>query len=190
VPAGRPLRAVVHAAGVLDDGVIDSITPERAAGVLRPKLDAARHLDVLTRDRDLTAFVLFSSLAGTLGGTGQGSYAAANAYLDALAQQRRDRGLPGTSVAWGLWAGDSLAAGAVGDRLVRNGLPAMDPELATAALQQALDHDDTHLLVADFAWDRFVRAFTALRPSPAISELPPVQRVLAETGSAGGESRG
>ncbi|MFE7119727.1 type I polyketide synthase, partial [Streptomyces sp. NPDC057654] len=190
VPDGQPLRAVVHAAGVLDDGVIDSITPERAAGVLRPKLDAARHLDELTRDLDLTAFVLFSSLAGTLGGTGQGSYAAANAYLDALAQQRRDRGLPGTSVAWGLWAGDSLAAGAVGERLVRNGLPAMDPELATAALQQALDHDDTRVLIAEFAWDRFVRAFTALRPSPAISELPPVQRVMGDARPSGGGDRG
>ncbi|MER5495204.1 type I polyketide synthase [Streptomyces sp. NPDC002490] len=179
IPAERPLRAVLHAAGVLDDGVIDSITPERAAGVLRPKLDAARHLDALTRAHDLTAFVLFSSLAGTLGGTGQGSYAAANAYLDALARQRRDLGLPATSVAWGLWGGDSLASGAVGERLVRNGLPAMAPESATAALQQALDHDDTAVLVADFAWERFTRAFTALRPSPAIGDLPEVRQVLA-----------
>ncbi|MFE3694560.1 type I polyketide synthase, partial [Streptomyces sp. NPDC059129] len=179
IPAERPLRAVLHAAGVLDDGVIDSITPERAAGVLRPKLDGARNLDALTRELDLTAFVLFSSLAGTLGGTGQGSYAAANAYLDALARRRRDLGLPGTSVAWGLWGGESLASGAVAERLVRNGLPAMDPELATAALQQALDHDDTAVLVADFAWDRFTRAFTALRPSAAIGDLPEVQEVLA-----------
>ncbi|QMU70751.1 type I polyketide synthase [Streptacidiphilus sp. P02-A3a] len=179
IPAELPLRAVVHAAGVLDDGVIDSITPDRAAGVLRPKLDAAANLDALTRDLDLTAFVLFSSLAGTLGGTGQGSYAAANAYLDALAQQRRDQGLPATSVAWGLWAGDSLAAGAVGERLVRNGLPAMEPVLATAALQRALDHDETRVLIADFAWDRFVRAYTALRPSPAISELAEVRALSA-----------
>ena len=183
IPAELPLRAVVHAAGVLDDGVIDSITPERAAGVLRPKLDAAANLDALTRELDLSAFVLFSSLAGTLGGTGQGSYAAANAYLDALAQQRRDQGLPATSVAWGLWAGDSLAAGAVGERLVRNGLPAMEPALATAALQRALDHDETRVLVADFAWDRFVRAYTALRPSPAISELPEVRGLLAGAGT-------
>ncbi|MFF6975954.1 type I polyketide synthase [Streptomyces tsukubensis] len=187
IPADRPLRAVLHAAGVLDDGVIDSITPERAAGVLRPKLDAARNLDALTRDHELTAFVLFSSLAGTLGGTGQGSYAAANAYLDALARQRRESGLPATAVAWGLWGGESLASGAVGERLVRNGLPAMDPELATAALQQALDHDDTTVLVADFAWERFTRAFTALRPSPAIGDLPQVREALTAA-RPGGET--
>ncbi|MGC9443064.1 type I polyketide synthase, partial [Streptomyces sp. WG5] len=182
IPAERPLRAVLHTAGVLDDGVIDSITPERAAGVLRPKLDGARNLDALTRELDITAFVLFSSLAGTLGGTGQGSYAAANAYLDALARQRRDLGLPGTSVAWGLWGGDSLASGAVAERLIRDGLPAMDPATATVALRQALDHDDTAVLVADFAWDRFTRAFTTLRPSPALGDLPEVREVLAAPG--------
>ncbi|CAN3985616.1 Modular polyketide synthase [Kitasatospora purpeofusca] len=179
IPAERPLRAVLHTAGVLDDGVIDSITPDRAAGVLRPKLDGARNLDALTRGLDLTAFVLFSSLAGTLGGTGQGSYAAANAYLDALARQRRDLGLPGTSVAWGLWGGESLASGAVAERLIRDGLPAMDPATATTALRRALDHDDTAVLVADFAWDRFTRAFTALRPSAALADLPEVREALA-----------
>src|SRR5262249_17952043 len=139
VPADRPLRTVVHAAGVLDDGVLDSLTPERAAAVLRPKVDAAVNLDALTRDLDLTAFVMFSSLAPTLPGTGQGSSSAANAFLDALAEQRRALGRPATSVAWGLWGGDSAAA-AVGERLVRDGLRAMEPELAIAALQQALDH--------------------------------------------------
>ncbi|MFD7858209.1 type I polyketide synthase [Streptomyces microflavus] len=182
LPAERPLRAVLHTAGILDDGVIDTITPERAAGVLRPKLDGARNLDELTRELDLTAFVLFSSLAGTLGGTGQGSYAAANSYLDALARHRRDLGLPGTSVAWGLWGGDSLASGAVAERLIRDGLPAMDPATATVALHRALDHDDTAVLVADFAWDRFTRAYTALRPSPALGDLPEVREVLDAPG--------
>ncbi|MGC5346989.1 type I polyketide synthase [Streptomyces sp. DT171] len=178
VPADRPLRAVVHCAGVLDDGVVDTLTPERAAGVLRPKADAALHLDALTRDLDLSAFVLFSSLAGTLGGTGQGSYAAANAFLDALAERRRSLGLPATSVAWGLWGGDS-AASAEGDRLIRNGLPAMAPERAITALQGALDHDETRLVVCDVDWDRFTRAFTALRPSAALRELPEARDVLA-----------
>ncbi|MFH9662503.1 type I polyketide synthase [Streptomyces sp. NPDC017248] len=186
IPAKRPLRAVFHAAGVLDDGVLDTLTPERAAGVLRPKTDAALHLDELTADADLTAFVLFSSLAGTLGGTGQGSYAAANAFLDALAQARRDRGLPATSVAWGLWGGDSLAAGATSERLVRDGLPAMDPERAVDALWQALGDDETRLIVSDFAWDRFVRAYTALRPSALIGDLPEVRRALAEQAAAPG----
>ncbi|MGW4380752.1 type I polyketide synthase [Kitasatospora sp. NPDC004531] len=190
IPAERPLRAVLHTAGVLDDGVIDSITPERAAGVLRPKLDGARNLDALTRDLDLTAFVLFSSLAGTLGGTGQGSYAAANAYLDALARQRRDLGLPGTSVAWGLWGGESLASGAVAERLIRDGLPAMDPAAATTALRRALDHDDTAVIVADFAWDRFTRAYTALRPSAALGDLPEVQGALAAAAGPRGAADG
>ncbi|MFJ1709420.1 type I polyketide synthase [Kitasatospora sp. NPDC088346] len=180
VPAKRPLRAVVHAAGVLDDGVLDALTPERAAGVLRPKVDAALHLDELTRGLDLQAFVLFSSLAGTLGGTGQGGYAAANAFLDALAQRRRAAGRTATSVAWGLWGGESLAGGATGERLVRDGLPAMAPQAAVAALQQALDQDDTRVVVADFAWERFVRAFTALRPSALLRDLPEAVRVAPE----------
>ncbi|MDX3520631.1 type I polyketide synthase [Streptomyces scabiei] len=182
IPEDRPLRTVVHAAGLLDDGVLDTLTPERAAGVLRPKMDAALNLDALTRDLDLTAFVLFSSLAGTLGGTGQGSYAAANAFLDALAEQRRSLGLPATSVAWGLWAGDN-AADSARERLIRNGLPPMDPELAVTALEQAMGRADTRLVLCDFAWDRFAPAYTALRPSAALRDLPDARDILAAGGA-------
>ncbi|WP_255956200.1 SDR family NAD(P)-dependent oxidoreductase, partial [Streptomyces odontomachi] len=104
---GSGLRGVVHAAGVLDDATVGNLTPERLAGVLRPKVDAAWHLHELTRDVPLSAFVLFSSAAGVVGTAGQANYAAANAFLDELVAWRRRSGLVGSALAWGLWAESS-----------------------------------------------------------------------------------
>ncbi|BBJ38454.1 hypothetical protein SSPO_011720 [Streptomyces antimycoticus] len=188
LPAEYPLTAVVHAAGVLDDGLIDTLTVPRTQGVFRPKVDAVVNLHELTQDLDLSAFILFSSYAGTVGGAGQGSYAAANAFLDALAQQRRAQGLAATSVAWGAWGGGGLVDDATSAQLKRRGMPPLVPELAVDALQQALDHDEVDVTVADVDWERYAPGFASARPRPLLNELPEVRQALeaaeAELGAA------
>ncbi|MFG2608536.1 SDR family NAD(P)-dependent oxidoreductase, partial [Streptomyces sp. NPDC048514] len=183
--ADSPVRSVFHTAGVLDDGVIDTLTADRAHTVLRPKVDAALNLHELTKSRDLSAFVLFSSFAGTLGGPGQGSYSAANAFLDALAEQRRTAGLASTSVAWGPWAGGGLVDDATEARLRAGGMPAMAPESAIVALQQALDLNDTFVAVADVDWERLTASSPAGPAVPVLADLPEVSAVRAALPGAG-----
>lgn len=133
IPADRPLTGVVHAAGVIDDGVLETLTAEQVDRVLRPKVDGAWNLHELTKDLPITQFVLFSSATATLGAAGQGNYAAANGFLDGLARYRSDLGLPAVSIAWGVWARRStmtrdLARGDLA-RIARTGvLPLSDDE--------------------------------------------------------------
>ncbi|WJD95489.1 type I polyketide synthase [Streptomyces antimycoticus] len=170
--ADHPLTAVVHAAGALDDATVDALTPERIEAVLRPKAAGARHLHELTRDLDLDAFVLLSSIAGTVGAAGQGNYAAASAYLDALAQLRRADGLPATSVAWSAWAGGGMIDGEVADQLRRRGAPPIDGARALELLRQTVAHGGGFLVAADIDWGRFAPALSTTRPLPLLADLP------------------
>ncbi|QLH24136.1 type I polyketide synthase [Streptomyces sp. Rer75] len=175
-----PLTGVVHTAGVLDDGVVEGLSPERLAEVMRPKAEAARHLDELTRDNtELSLFVMFSSMAGTVGAPGQGNYAAANAYLDALVQQRRALGLPGTSVAWGRWGGGGLATGETREKWTQqSGFEAMHPEDALVVLEQVLDRDESCIAVAHMDWQLYAPRLAAVRPAQLIGEIPEARRAL------------
>src|SRR5262249_35135957 len=136
------LKGVFHAAGVLDDGLIASLTPERVDAVLRAKVDGAWNLHELTRDLDLSAFVMFSSMAGVVGTAGQGNYAAANSFLDGLAAYRRAQGLAGLSVAWGLWEQASAMTQHLADRdkarMSRVGLAPLSTEQALRLFDPAM----------------------------------------------------
>ncbi|WP_420188855.1 type I polyketide synthase [Saccharopolyspora spinosa] len=191
VPVEHPLTAVVHAAGVLDDGVIESLTPERLDVVLRPKVDAAWNLHELTRDCDLSAFVMFSSVAGVFGGAGQGNYAAANTFLDALAEYRQSLGLPGQSLAWGMWDQRSGMTGHLGEadlrRMARSGMPPMSTEQGLALFDTATGLADAAVVVTPLD-------FRALRSQPEIPSVftglvrPAFRRSVAHAGGPGAET--
>ncbi|WP_308298729.1 type I polyketide synthase [Streptomyces sp. GESEQ-35] len=193
IPADHPLTAVVHSAGVLDDGVLTELTPERVDTVLRPKVDAALHLHELTRDLDLAAFVLFSSAAGVLGNPGQANYAAANASLDALARQRHRLGLPAVSLAWGYWSTVSAMTEHLGaadlrrnQRIGMGGLTAAEGmALLDAALTTETGTDGT-LVAAKFDVPA-LRAAAADGPLPALLRgLAPASRPVARTAAPSG----
>ena len=148
IAAEHQLTGVVHAAGVLDDALVGSLTPERADRVLAAKADAAWHLHDLTRDLDLGMFVLFSSAAGVLGSPGQGSYAAANAFLDGLAAWRQARGLAGVSVAWGLWEAASEMVGQSGTRVTARGVSGLAAAEGLALLDAALERGQAAVVAA------------------------------------------
>ncbi|MBL1082491.1 SDR family NAD(P)-dependent oxidoreductase [Streptomyces actinomycinicus] len=190
VPADRPLTAVIHAAGVLADGVLGSLTPERIDTVFRPKVDAAWNLHELTADLDLSAFVLFSSSAATLGSPGQANYAAANAYLDALAVHRRALGLPAHSLAWGLWAQAGGMTGTLGEtdltRIARGGVAPLETAEGVALFDAALRGDDPAVLPVKLDLASLRAQGDGL--APLFRALVPVRRAGAATGrsAAGG----
>ncbi|NRN71465.1 Beta-ketoacyl synthase, partial [Kibdelosporangium sp. 4NS15] len=175
---GPPVRAVVHAAGVVEmSAPLEESTVEDFAGVVAAKVAGAVQLDELLADRPLDAFVLFSSVAGVWGGGGQAAYAAGNAFLDAFAQWRRIRGRVATSIAWGAWAGRGATAhSATEDFLARRGVRGMPAGSALSALQRALDDDETFIAVADVDWERFAAGFTSSRRSRLLAELPTAPR--------------
>ncbi|MET8687123.1 type I polyketide synthase [Streptomyces sp. NPDC004732] len=180
VPAEHPLTAVVHAAGVPNYIGLGEVTGAELDEVLRPKALAALHLHELTRELELSAFVMFSSGAGVWGSGQQGAYGAANHFLDALAEHRRSQGLAATSIAWGPWAEAGMAADqAALTFFSRFGLHPLSPVLCIKALHQALDAGETTLTVANFDWAQFTSTFTAQRPSPLLADLPENRRASA-----------
>ncbi len=183
IPAAHPLGAVIHSAAVLDDGVLESQDAERLAAVMAPKALAARHLHELTADLELSHFVLFSSAAGLLGNPGQAGYAAANAYLDALAERRRAAGLPALSIAWGaLDVGTTLLGDEEAARIAalvrrRLGVVPIESERAIGLFDAALSLDEPLLAAVDFD-------LAELRASAAARGLAPLQRGLVPASSA------
>ncbi|MCQ8836507.1 SDR family NAD(P)-dependent oxidoreductase [Streptomyces malaysiensis] len=172
IPAEHPLTAVIHTAGALEDGTLETLTPGHFDTVMRGKADAAWHLHRLTQKLDLSAFVVFSSLAGTLGSPGQGNYAAANAYVDALVQHRHRHGLPGTALVWGLWTPSSGMTGAMdradGRRLAGLGIRPVDAADGLALFDAALADGSAVVVPAE--------ADTAVLQAIDEAAIPPLLR--------------
>ncbi|MFI2380528.1 type I polyketide synthase, partial [Streptomyces sp. NPDC018964] len=197
IPEDTPLTGVVHAAGIVDDGVLDDLTPERFAALHRARTAPALHLDELTRNLDLTAFVLCSSLAGTVGTAGRAGLAAATAVLDALARRRRGEGLPATSIAWGAWTDEEPGANTTGPtdtsstdtgtaaRPARTaGHPAVHPDLALAALRQAVTRPEPAPVVFDPRQPQVLDTLIGIRGSALLRDLPDARQALADAAAA------
>ena len=188
-----PLTAVFHAAGTLtDEPALADTTVAAFAETVRGKTAGAAHLDRLLAGTELDAFVLFSSGAAVWGTAGRPAYATSNAYLDGLAQHRRALGRTATSVAWGSWGGGGMVDAETDAALSRIGLSTMDPERALDALQRALDHDESHGVVADIDWAVFTPVYALSRPRPLLAALPEAAAALgtdapddAESAAAG-----
>ena len=190
IPVQKKLSAVIHAAGALDDAMVTSLTPEQLDVVLRAKVDAAWNLHELTRELDLSAFVLFSSMAGLVGSSGQANYAAANSFLDALAVHRQARGLPGISLGWGLWDQASAMTQELGTvnyaRFARDGVEAMSSEEALHLFDTALIVDEPFVLPAHIDLAALRATFDEGRLPPMFVDLinTPARRHVGDSLSA------
>nr|AAK57185.1 MxaB1 [Stigmatella aurantiaca] len=183
---GAPLRGVIHAAGVLDDGVLLQQTVERFRRVMAPKVLGGWNLHVLTREAPLDFFVLYSSAASMFGAPGQGNYVAGNAFLDALAHHRRALGLPGLSINWGPFSEVGLAAAQAnrGERLAQRGSDSLTPAEGNTILGRLLDGDVTQMAVMPLELRKWVEFYPRAKSSPWLSELVP-----ADAGQEVGEAR-
>ncbi|MEU5540522.1 SDR family NAD(P)-dependent oxidoreductase, partial [Streptomyces sp. NPDC020362] len=181
---GPALSTVMHTAGVPQETAVQDTDVAETAAVLAAKTAGAALLDELTRDLDLDAFVLFSSISATWGSGLQPAYAAANTFLDGLAEHRRAQGLPATSVAWGPWGGGGMTDEEGAAQGVRRGLMVMEADQAVQALAQILDRGEGLMTIADVDWARFAPPFTLRRPSPLIESLPDVEQALTGSDAA------
>jgi acyl transferase domain-containing protein len=183
----QPLTAVVHAAGVTHaETPVGELSTAELGRSLRAKVEGARHLDALTAELDLDAFVLFSSGAGVWGDVRKAGYAAGNAFLDALASERRARGAVATSIAWGAWDG-GMVAGDAADLMTQRGMRLMQPERAVRAMALAAGHGDTAVVVSAFDLDRFLPLYTMTRDRRLVAALSPSSAPPPDS-PVGGES--
>jgi len=187
---GPPVRSVVHAAGVPQTTALSSMSLEECAAIVAGKVAGAVALDELLADRELDAFVLFSSGSATWGSAMSAAYAAGNAFLDALAQQRRARGATATAVAWGMWGGGGMMSEYGEEQLLRRGIRPMAPELAIQALETALLRDETCVVVADVDWERFMPGYTAARARNLLQDLPQTRHLMSAEASIAQDTDG
>jgi acyl transferase domain-containing protein/acyl-CoA synthetase (AMP-forming)/AMP-acid ligase II/acyl carrier protein len=177
-----PIRGIVHAAGVIGQESLASLTPETLADVLRPKVAGALAIDAATRELPLDFFVLFSSIASVWGAKGQAHYAAANHTLDALAHRRRALGLPALSVNWGPWAGGGMAGEAEREFLARMGVKPLAPGAALLALNRLMSGDTAQAMVASIDWSVFKDLFEARGSRPFLANVGSPAATAAEAG--------
>ncbi|MFQ5794227.1 MAG: type I polyketide synthase [Candidatus Bipolaricaulia bacterium] len=169
-----PLRGIVHAAGVLDNDILLNLNQERFMSVMAPKVAGAWNLHIQTQrlSQPLDCFVLFSSIASLFGSPGQGNYAAANAFLDALAHYRQSQGVPALSVNWGPWSEAGMAArGDREGRLALRGIGSITPEQGLALLERFLNQGKTQTGVVPVDWRQWFKFYPATRQSPMLSDL-------------------